>query len=35
MDKYNKIKLDNQVCFSLYELSMEGIKLYKPILDKP
>lgn len=34
MDKYDKIKLDNQVCFSLYALSREVIKLYKPILDK-
>ena len=34
MDKYDKIKLDNQVCFSLYALSREVIKLYKPLLDK-
>lgn len=34
MDKYEKIKLDNQVCFSLYALSREVIKLYKPLLDK-
>lgn len=34
MDKYDKIKLENQVCFSLYALSREVIKLYKPLLDK-
>ncbi|ABR32963.1 MULTISPECIES: MarR family winged helix-turn-helix transcriptional regulator [Clostridium] len=32
--KYESIKLDNQVCFSLYAASREIIKLYKPILDK-
>ena len=34
MDKYESIKLDNQVCFSLYATSREIIKLYKPFLDK-
>jgi MarR family transcriptional regulator, organic hydroperoxide resistance regulator len=34
MDKYDKIKLENQLCFPLYALSREVIKLYKPILDK-
>ena len=34
MNKYDKIKLDNQLCFSLYALSREIIKLYKPLLDK-
>ena len=34
MDKYESIKLDNQVCFSLYAASREIIKLYKPFLDK-
>lgn len=34
MDKYSKIKLENQLCFPLYALSREIIKLYKPILDK-
>lgn len=33
-NKYDSIKLDNQVCFSLYAASREIIKLYKPILDK-
>ncbi len=34
MDKYENIKLDNQLCFSLYAASREIIKLYKPLLDK-
>lgn len=34
MDKYDKLKLDNQLCFSLYALSREVIKLYNPLLDK-
>jgi DNA-binding MarR family transcriptional regulator len=34
MDKYDKLKLENQVCFPLYALSREVIKLYKPLLDK-
>ena len=34
MDKYETIKLDNQLCFSLYATSREVIKLYKPVLDK-
>ena len=34
MDKYEKIKLDNQLCFSLYAASREVIKTYKPLLDK-
>lgn len=34
MDKYEKIKLDNQLCFSLYAASREVIKVYKPLLDK-
>ncbi|MEG0051359.1 MAG: MarR family transcriptional regulator [Terrisporobacter sp.] len=34
MDNQNKLKLENQVCFSLYALSREVIKLYKPLLDK-
>jgi DNA-binding MarR family transcriptional regulator len=33
MNKYDKIKLENQVCFPLYALSREVIKLYKPVLD--
>ncbi len=34
MDKYDDIKLDNQLCFSLYAASREIIKMYKPCLDK-
>ena len=34
MNKYENIKLDNQICFSLYAASREIIKLYKPVLDK-
>lgn len=34
MCKYDKIKLDKQLCFSLYAVSREIIKLYKPLLDK-
>lgn len=34
MDKYENIKLSNQLCFSLYAASREVIKLYKPVLDK-
>lgn len=34
MDKYDSIKLENQLCFPLYAASREVIKLYKPVLDK-
>lgn len=34
MNKYDTLKLDNQLCFPLYALSREIIKLYKPYLDK-
>ena len=34
MEKYEVIKLDNQLCFPFYAISREIIKLYKPILDK-
>jgi len=34
MNEYDKIKLENQICFPLYALSREVIKLYKPILDE-
>lgn len=34
MNKYDTLKLENQVCFPLYALSREIIKLYKPYLDK-
>ena len=34
VDKYESIKLNNQLCFSLYAVSREIIKKYKPLLDK-
>lgn len=34
MSKYDNLKLDNQICFSLYAVSREIIKLYKPILNE-
>lgn len=34
MSKFQDLKLDNQLCFSLYAASREVIKLYKPCLDK-
>ena len=33
-DKYDGLKLQNQLCFPLYAASRETIKLYKPYLDK-
>ena len=32
MDKFESLKLSNQVCFPLYAASREVIKLYKPLL---
>ena len=32
--EYDKLKLDNQLCFSLYALSREVIKMYQPVLSK-
>ncbi|HAM62998.1 MAG: MarR family transcriptional regulator [Firmicutes bacterium GWF2_51_9] len=34
MEPYDPLKLENQICFPLYALSREVIKLYTPILDK-
>ena len=34
MNKYDKIKLENQLCFPLYAVSKEIIRKYKPFLDK-
>ncbi len=34
MNNFEKLKLDNQLCFPLYALSREIIKLYKPLLSK-
>ena len=33
MDKYDALKLQNQLCFPLYACSREIIKNYKPFLD--
>ena len=34
MNKYDSLKLKNQLCFPLYACSKEIIKSYKPFLDK-
>lgn len=34
MDKYDCLKLENQLCFPLYVASKEVIRRYKPLLDK-
>ena len=34
MDKYDSLKLKNQLCFPLYACSKEIIKNYKPYLDR-
>ena len=33
-NKYNALKLENQLCFPLYACSKEVVKRYKPFLDK-
>ena len=33
-EKYNALKLENQLCFPLYACSKEVVKRYKPFLDK-
>ena len=33
-EKYEPLKLSNQLCFPLYACSREMIKLYKPFLDE-
>jgi DNA-binding MarR family transcriptional regulator len=33
-DKYDALKLENQICFPMYACSREIIKKYKPYLDK-
>ena len=33
-DKYDSLKLENQLCFPLYACSKEVVKRYKPFLDK-
>ena len=34
MDKYDSLKLDNQLCFPLYVASKEVIRRYKPLLER-
>ena len=33
MDKYDVLKLENQICFPLYACSKEIVKRYRPYLD--
>ena len=33
-DKYDVLKLENQICFPLYACSKEIVRLYKPFLDE-
>ena len=33
-NKYDKLKLENQLCFPLYATSKEIVRHYKPFLDK-
>ncbi len=33
-EKYNALKLENQLCFPLYACSKEVVKRYKPFLDE-
>ncbi|MBQ8803857.1 MAG: MarR family transcriptional regulator [Tyzzerella sp.] len=34
MEKYDALKIENQICFPLYACSREIIKQYKPFLDE-
>ena len=34
MDKYDVLKLENQLCFPLYAVSKEIVRKYKPFLDE-
>lgn len=34
MDKYDALKLENQICFPLYACAKEVVRKYKPYLDK-
>lgn len=34
MDKYDVLKIENQLCFPLYACGKEVTRLYKPILDE-
>lgn len=33
-NKYDSLKLDNQLCFPLYAVSKEIVRMYKPFLDE-
>lgn len=33
-DRYDKLRLENQICFPLYVCSREIVRKYKPFLDK-
>ena len=33
-DKYDVLKLDNQLCFPLYACAKEIVRKYKPFLDE-
>lgn len=34
MDKYDSLKLENQICFPLYAVAKETTRKYKPFLEK-
>ena len=34
MEKYESLKLDNQLCFPLYAAAKEIVRKYKPFLDE-
>ena len=34
MDKYDALKLENQICFPLYACAREVVKKYRPYLDE-
>ncbi|MBP5193662.1 MAG: MarR family transcriptional regulator [Clostridia bacterium] len=34
MDKYDVLKLENQICFPLYAAAKETVKRYRPFLDE-
>ncbi len=34
MEKYDSLKLENQICFPLYAASKEVVRQYKPFLDE-
>lgn len=34
MDKYDCLKLENQICFPLYACSKEVVRRYRPLLDR-